>query len=223
MCRPSEGNYDQATATATADCRIGRARCRGRKPHRRTEQPLDAGKAPLRRGFGNTGHPARSGGTAGAWRQRRQHASELRQRLAVAIQQKAPRAGFNIKNGLAEKTGTIPINSVFEFSLATALPKLTALRIEVPPGRSGQGAAFAGKGIYRQSGRSLGGHAGRTGTEDQLPFSRAGQCRKSGSQCQPPAAQSQSFTSATPDDDGKRWPRKAASWPIPACSAPPGW
>lgn len=58
---------------------------------------------------------------------------ELRQRLAVAIQEKAPRAGFKIHDGLAEKTGTIPINSVFEFSLSTPLPRLTALRIEVPP------------------------------------------------------------------------------------------
>jgi mono/diheme cytochrome c family protein len=58
---------------------------------------------------------------------------ELRQRLVVATQQKAPRAGFTIKDGLAQKTGTVPINSVFEFSLATTLPKLTALRVEVPP------------------------------------------------------------------------------------------
>jgi mono/diheme cytochrome c family protein len=58
---------------------------------------------------------------------------ELHQRLAVAIQEKAPRAGFKLHDGLAEKTGTVPINSVFEFSLASTLPKLTALRVEVPP------------------------------------------------------------------------------------------
>jgi mono/diheme cytochrome c family protein len=58
---------------------------------------------------------------------------ELRQRLAVATKEKAPRAGFKIHDGLAEKTGTVPINSVFEFFLTTTLPKLTALRIEVPP------------------------------------------------------------------------------------------
>ncbi len=58
---------------------------------------------------------------------------ELRQRVAAAAKQKPPQGGFTIRNGLAEKTGTIPIDSVFEFSLATALPKLTGLRIEVPP------------------------------------------------------------------------------------------
>lgn len=58
---------------------------------------------------------------------------ELRQRLAVAIKEKSPRAGFKIRNGLAEKIGTVPINSVFEFLLSPTLPKLTALRVEVPP------------------------------------------------------------------------------------------
>jgi mono/diheme cytochrome c family protein len=64
---------------------------------------------------------------------RKESMEELRQRLVVATREKAPRAGFKIHDGLAEKTGTVPINSVFEFSLATALPRLTALRIEVPP------------------------------------------------------------------------------------------
>jgi mono/diheme cytochrome c family protein len=58
---------------------------------------------------------------------------ELRQRLAAAAKEKPPQAGFDIHDGLAERTGTVPINSVFEFSLATALPKVTGLRIEVPP------------------------------------------------------------------------------------------
>ena len=58
---------------------------------------------------------------------------ELTQRVAVAIAEKAPRAGFRIHDRLAEKTGTVPINSVFEFSLAAPLQKLTALRLEVPP------------------------------------------------------------------------------------------
>jgi mono/diheme cytochrome c family protein len=59
--------------------------------------------------------------------------NDLRLRLPYAIKEKTPRAGFRIHDGLAEKTGTVPINSVFEFSLATTLPKLTGLRIEVPP------------------------------------------------------------------------------------------
>jgi mono/diheme cytochrome c family protein len=58
---------------------------------------------------------------------------ELRQRLAALATEKPPQAGFNIHDGLAERTGTVPINSVFEFSLATVLPKVTGLRIEVPP------------------------------------------------------------------------------------------
>ena len=58
---------------------------------------------------------------------------DLRVRLPYAIKEKAPRAGFKIKDGLAEKTGTVPINSVSEFTLATTLPRLTSLRIEVLP------------------------------------------------------------------------------------------
>ena len=46
---------------------------------------------------------------------RKESMDELRQRLAVATREKAPRAGFKIHDGLAEKTGTVPINSVFEF------------------------------------------------------------------------------------------------------------
>jgi mono/diheme cytochrome c family protein len=58
---------------------------------------------------------------------------DLSVRLPYAIKEKAPRAGFKVHDGLAEKTGTVPINSVSEFTLATAVPKLTALRIDVPP------------------------------------------------------------------------------------------
>ena len=58
---------------------------------------------------------------------------DLRQRLAAMAKQEPPRAGFSVRDGLAERTGTVPIESVFEFSLGTALPKLTGLRVEVPP------------------------------------------------------------------------------------------
>jgi mono/diheme cytochrome c family protein len=58
---------------------------------------------------------------------------ELRQRIAALAKEKPPQGGFTVRNGLAERTGTIPINSVFEFILAATQPKLTALRIEVPP------------------------------------------------------------------------------------------
>jgi len=62
-----------------------------------------------------------------------QRGEELRQRLTVAEKEKAPRAGFRLRDGLAEKTGTVPITSVFSFTLSVALPEVTALRIEVPP------------------------------------------------------------------------------------------
>src|SRR4029077_19452362 len=57
----------------------------------------------------------------------------LRQRLAVAEKQKAPQGSLRIQNGLAGRTGIIPINSALQFTLTTALPQMTALRIEVPP------------------------------------------------------------------------------------------
>jgi mono/diheme cytochrome c family protein len=58
---------------------------------------------------------------------------ELTERMVLAKQQKAPKAGFRIQGGMAEKTGTVPSNSVFEFTAALNVPMLTALRIEVPP------------------------------------------------------------------------------------------
>lgn len=63
----------------------------------------------------------------------RKRTEDLRQRLAVAEKQKSPQGSLRIQNGLAERTGTIPINSVFKFTLTAALPQMTALRIEVPP------------------------------------------------------------------------------------------
>jgi hypothetical protein len=59
--------------------------------------------------------------------------AELRRRLPIAEKEKPPRAGFRIHDGLAEKTGTVPIESVFTFTLTTPLSRLTAMRIEVPP------------------------------------------------------------------------------------------
>jgi mono/diheme cytochrome c family protein len=60
--------------------------------------------------------------------EKRQH--QLRADLAQA---KAPRAGFRLHDGMAEQTGTVPMNSVFEFTAAADLPQLAALRLEVPP------------------------------------------------------------------------------------------
>ena len=57
----------------------------------------------------------------------------LKEDLAYARSGKAAPAGFKITGGMAEKTGTIPVESVFEFMLDPAAPELTALRIEVPP------------------------------------------------------------------------------------------
>ena len=44
-----------------------------------------------------------------------------------------PEAGFRIKKGMAETTGTVPLRSVFEFTAPFNVSALTALRIEVPP------------------------------------------------------------------------------------------
>ncbi|MEO8300337.1 MAG: PSD1 and planctomycete cytochrome C domain-containing protein [Rhizomicrobium sp.] len=51
----------------------------------------------------------------------------------VTARLKPPRAGFRLQDGMAEQTGTVPMNSVFEFTLAADMPVLTALRLEVPP------------------------------------------------------------------------------------------
>ncbi len=58
---------------------------------------------------------------------------QLRTDLAKA-RAEPPHAGFRLKGGMAEQTGTVPMNSVFEFVLAGNVPQLTALRLEVPPG-----------------------------------------------------------------------------------------
>lgn len=71
----------------------------------------------------------------------------LRERLAVAVREKAPRAGFRIVAGLAEKTGTVPMNSVFEFMLKTRAPSLAALRIQVPPASPAQARHSPEKGF----------------------------------------------------------------------------
>ena len=57
---------------------------------------------------------------------------QLRADLAQA-KSKPVRAAFRLKGGMAEQTGTVPMNSVFEFTVAADLPQLTALRLEVPP------------------------------------------------------------------------------------------
>ncbi|HWU56237.1 MAG TPA: PSD1 and planctomycete cytochrome C domain-containing protein [Rhizomicrobium sp.] len=58
--------------------------------------------------------------------------TQLRADLAQA-KKNAPRAGFRLHDGMVEQTGTVPMNSVFEFTIAADLPLLTALRLEVPP------------------------------------------------------------------------------------------
>jgi hypothetical protein len=57
---------------------------------------------------------------------------QLRADLAKA-KAKAPSAAFRLYDGMAEQTGTVPMNSVFEFKVAADMPVLTALRLEVPP------------------------------------------------------------------------------------------
>ena len=56
----------------------------------------------------------------------------LRAALAKAKTQTV-RAAFRLQDGMAEQTGTVPMNSVFDVTLAADLPQLTALRLEVPP------------------------------------------------------------------------------------------
>lgn len=58
--------------------------------------------------------------------------TQLRTDLAQA-KKNTPRAAFRLHDGMAEQTGTVPMNSVFEFTVAADLPLLTALRLEVPP------------------------------------------------------------------------------------------
>lgn len=64
-----------------------------------------------------------------------QNAKRQKQLRADLVQarQKPPRAGFRLHDGMAEQTGTVPMNSVFEFTVAADMPMLTALRLEVPP------------------------------------------------------------------------------------------
>ena len=57
---------------------------------------------------------------------------ELQKRLGPARKQ-PPVAGFRLKDGMAEKTGTVPMNSAYDLALRAAVPRLTAIRIEVPP------------------------------------------------------------------------------------------
>ena len=57
---------------------------------------------------------------------------QLRADLAKAKTQTV-RAAFRLQGGMAEQTGTVPMNSVFEITLAADMPQLAALRLEVPP------------------------------------------------------------------------------------------
>jgi hypothetical protein len=56
-------------------------------------------------------------------------------------------AGFRIKNGMAESTGTVPRRSVFEFTARLDLTGLTALRIEVPPADAAEASHSPEKGF----------------------------------------------------------------------------
>jgi len=64
--------------------------------------------------------------------QNKKRQMQLNKDLAQA-KAKPPQAGFRLHDGMAEQTGTVPMNSVFEFTVAADLPSLTALRLEVPP------------------------------------------------------------------------------------------
>lgn len=58
--------------------------------------------------------------------------AQLAKQVIVA-RKSPPKAGFKLRNGMAEQVGTVPMNSVYDFSALTNLKRLTALRIEVPP------------------------------------------------------------------------------------------
>ncbi len=75
---------------------------------------------------------------------------QLRADLAKA-KAEAPRAGFRLKDGMAEQTGTVPMNSVFEFTIDarpnSGLAQLTALRLEVPPGNPAKARHYPERGF----------------------------------------------------------------------------
>src|SRR6185295_5324652 len=64
--------------------------------------------------------------------QNQKRQDQLRADLAKA-KTKTVQADFRLHDGMAEQTGTVPMNSVFEFTVTADLPLLTALRLEVPP------------------------------------------------------------------------------------------
>jgi Protein of unknown function (DUF1553)/Protein of unknown function (DUF1549)/Planctomycete cytochrome C len=59
----------------------------------------------------------------------------------------APRANFRLHDGMAEQTGTVPMNSVFEFTVVADPAQLTALRLEVPPADAGKARHSPEKGF----------------------------------------------------------------------------
>jgi len=58
--------------------------------------------------------------------------AHLREELAKA-KTRTLAAAIRIKGGMAEYTGTVPIQSLFDLTAAADMPLITALRIEVPP------------------------------------------------------------------------------------------
>jgi hypothetical protein len=71
---------------------------------------------------------------------------QLRERLAK-IKTQAPTGSLRLHDGMAEKAGTIPTNSVFELTATANMPVMTALRIEVPPADSAKARHSPEKGF----------------------------------------------------------------------------
>jgi len=58
--------------------------------------------------------------------------AQLRERMAAARKTRMA-SGFNLSNGMAEKTGTVPVNSTYILTARPRAARITALRIEALP------------------------------------------------------------------------------------------
>lgn len=58
-----------------------------------------------------------------------------------------PEAKFQIRNGMAESSGTVPRRTVFEFTAPLNVTAMTALRIEVPPAHAAEASHSPEKGF----------------------------------------------------------------------------
>lgn len=77
---------------------------------------------------------------------REKQIAQLADQLAIA-RKAPPKAGFRLRDGMAEQVGTVPMNSVYEFTSSAPLTRLTALQIAVPPANSEKAVHSPEKGF----------------------------------------------------------------------------